>query len=137
MYFLLVCVLNRFSRVQFFATPWTVAHQVPLSMGFSRQEYGSGLPCPPPRDLPNPGIKPRPPSLQADSLQTEPPGKPKNTGVVSLSLLQGDLPDPGTELGSPALHILCQLSYQGTPLTHRYFYSSFSFSYTNFNLILS
>ena len=57
------------------ATPWTVAHQVPLSMGFSRQEYLSGLPCPPPGDLPNPGIKPRSPILQADSLPTELQGK--------------------------------------------------------------
>ena len=46
--------------------PWTVAHQAPLSMGFSRQEYWSGLPFPSPRDLPNPGIKPRSPALQAD-----------------------------------------------------------------------
>ena len=56
-------------------TPWTVAHQAPLSMGFSRQEYWSGLPCPPPGDLPNPGIEPWPPALQADSLLSEPPGK--------------------------------------------------------------
>ena len=53
--------------------------------GFSRQEYWSGLPCPPPGDLPNPRIKPRPPALQADSLLTEPPGKPKNTGLSILS----------------------------------------------------
>ena len=51
-------MLNRFSNVQLFATPWTVAHQAPLSMGFSRQERWSGLPCPPPGDLPNPGIQP-------------------------------------------------------------------------------
>ena len=57
--------------------------------GFSRQEYWSGLPCPPPGDLPNPGIEPRSPTLQADSLPPEPSGKPKNTGVGSLSLLQG------------------------------------------------
>ena len=57
-------------------TPQTVAHQAPLSMGFSRQEYWSGLACPPPGDLPNPGIKPRSPALQADSLPAEPPGKP-------------------------------------------------------------
>ena len=56
-------------------TPWTVAHQAPLSMGFSRQGYWSGLPCPPPGDLPNPGIEPRSPTLQADSLPSEPPGK--------------------------------------------------------------
>ena len=49
--------LSRFSCVWLFATPWTVAHRLPLSMGFSRQEYWSGLPCPPPGDLPNPGIK--------------------------------------------------------------------------------
>ena len=50
-------LLSHFSRVQFFATPWTVAHQAPLFMGFSRQEYWSGLPCPPPGDLPDPGIE--------------------------------------------------------------------------------
>ena len=49
---------GRFSCVQLFATPWTVAHQAPLSVGFSRQEYWSGLPCPSPGDLSDPGIKP-------------------------------------------------------------------------------
>ena len=53
-----VCVLNYFGHVQFLVTLWTVAHQVPLSMGFSRQGYWSRLPCPPPEGLPNPGIKP-------------------------------------------------------------------------------
>ena len=62
------------------ATPWTVACQAPLSMGFSRQEYWSGLPCPPPAGLPNPGIEYRSPALQADSLPTEPPGKPSIVG---------------------------------------------------------
>jgi len=57
-------------------TPWTVACQTPLSMGFSRQEYWSGLPFLFPGDLPNPGIKPRSPALEADSLLSEPPGKP-------------------------------------------------------------
>ena len=52
-------------------TPWTVAHQAPLSVGFSRQEYWSGLPFPSPGDLPNPGIEPGPPALQADPLSTE------------------------------------------------------------------
>ena len=50
-------VLSRFSRVRLFVTPWTVAPQAPPSMGFSRQEYWSGLPCPPPGDLPNPGTE--------------------------------------------------------------------------------
>ena len=53
-----VCVLKRFSRVQLFAALWTIACQVPLSMGFSRQEHWSGLPCPPPGDLPDPEIEP-------------------------------------------------------------------------------
>ena len=65
------------SRVQLFATPWTVAHQAPLSMEFSRQEYWSGLPFPFPGHIPNPGIEPRFPALQADSLASEPPGKPQ------------------------------------------------------------
>ena len=56
-------------------TSWTVACQASLSMGFSRQEYWYGLPFPPPGDLPNPGIGPRSPALQADSLPSEPPGK--------------------------------------------------------------
>ena len=56
-------------------TPWTVACQAPLPMGFSRQEYWSGLPFPSPEDLPNPGIEPRSPALQADSLPTELQGK--------------------------------------------------------------
>ena len=64
------------SRVQLFATPWTVACQAPLSMGFCRQEYWCGLPFPSLVDLPKLGIKPRSPLLQADSLPSEPPGNP-------------------------------------------------------------
>ena len=70
------------SGVWLFATPWTVAHQAPPSMGFSRQEYWSGLPFPSPGesswpgDLPDPGIEPGSPALQADALPLEPPGKP-------------------------------------------------------------
>ena len=80
------------SRVRLFVTPWTIAHQAPLSMGilqarilewvamlFSRGE----------------GIEPRSPALWEDSLPSEPPGKPKNTGVGSLSLLQGIFPTQG------------------------------------------
>ena len=63
------------SRVRLFATPWTVAYQAPPFMGFSRQEYWSGLPFPSPGDLPDPGIEPRSPALQADALTSEPPGK--------------------------------------------------------------
>ena len=62
------------SRVRLFATPWTVAYQAPLSMGFSRQECWSELPFPSPGDLPEPGIEPGSPALQADALPSEPPG---------------------------------------------------------------
>ena len=63
------------SRVWLFVTLWTVARQGSQSMGFSRQEYWSGLPCPSQEDLPDPGIKPRSPALQADSLLFEPRGE--------------------------------------------------------------
>ena len=69
------CVCSSFSRVQL-CHPWTVAHLAPLSMEFSRQKYWRGLPFPSPGDLPNPGIKPLSPVLQADSLPAELPGKP-------------------------------------------------------------
>ena len=75
-----VCVL---SRVWLFATPWTVAHQAPLSMEFSRQEYWSGLPFPPLRDLPNPDIKlasPVAPGLAGGFFTTAPPGKSSTCG---------------------------------------------------------
>ena len=64
------------SCVRLFATPWAVAYQAPPSMGFSRQEYYSGLPFPSPGDLPDPGIKPWSPAFQSDALTPEPPGKP-------------------------------------------------------------
>ena len=64
------------SRVRLFVTPWTVAHQAPPSVEFSRQEYWSGLPFPSPGDLPDPGIEPGSPTLQTDALPSEPPGKP-------------------------------------------------------------
>ena len=64
------------SHVRLFATPWTIAYHAPPSMEFSRQEYWSGLPYPSPGDLPDPGIEPTSPALQADALPSEPPGKP-------------------------------------------------------------
>ena len=72
------------SRVQLFATPWTVVHQAPLLMGLSRQEYWSELPVPSPGDLPKPGIKPGSLPLKADSLPSEPQGI-----LLSHSLLSG------------------------------------------------
>ena len=111
-------VLCLVSHVQLFATPWTIARQTPLSMGFSRSEYWSGVPCPPPGGLPSPGVRSRFPALQADSLPPEPPGKPRNAGVGSLTLLQGVFPAQGSDPGF--LHcrwILYHLSHQGSPRT--------------------
>ena len=96
------------SRVRLFATPWTVAYQAPRSMGFSRQEYWSGLPFPSPGDLPNPGIEPGSPALQTDTLPSEPLG--------SLSLLQWIFLTQ--ELNQGLLHcrqILYHMSHKGSP----------------------
>ena len=79
-------MLSRFIHVHLLVIPWTVAHQAPLSMGFSRQEYWSGLPCPPPGDLPNQRIEPMSPALQADSFLSEPAGKPESFLEVEIIL---------------------------------------------------
>ena len=103
--------------------------QAPLSIEFSSQEDWSGLPCPLPGVLPNQGIEPRSPVLKMDSLPSEPPGKLKNTGVGSLSILQGTFPTQ--ELNQRLLHcggILYQLSYQGSPIFH--YISSVQFSHS-------
>ena len=116
--------MKSLSRVRLFATPWTVAHQAPRSMKFSRQEYWSGLPFSSPGDLPNPGIEPRSPALQAGALPSESPVASDSfatpwTVAHQAPLLMGfprqeywsglpfpsprDLPDPGIEPASPAL----------------------------------
>ena len=77
------CVLYRFSRVPLFVTPWIIAHQAPLSMGFSGQEYWSGLPCLPPGNLPDPGIELT--SLTSPSMA--PSGKPHGTDAVHTRLI--------------------------------------------------
>ena len=106
--------------------------------GFSRQEYWSGLPCPPPGDLPNPGIKPRSPKFQVDSLLSEPPGNPKNTRVGSLFLLQGIFPTQESNQG--LLHcrpILYQLSYpEALPKAIWPYSCFFFFSLSLFHTIL-
>ena len=135
-------MLNRFSDVQVFVTLWSVAHQAPLSMGFSRQEYWSGwLFPPPPGDLPDPGIEPL--SLMSPALvggvsntsatkvkvaQSSPTLRPhviyspwnspdQNIGVGSLSLLQVIFPTQGSNPGLPhCRQILYQLSHKGSPL---------------------
>ena len=75
------------------ATPWTVAYQAPPSMGFSRQEYWSGLPLPSAGDLPSPEIEPGSPALQADSLPSEPSGKPYHWQWLPSILRMRDFPD--------------------------------------------
>ena len=83
----LVCEgVKSFSRVRLFATPWTVAYQAPPSMGFSRQEYWSGLPFPSLGGLPYPGIEPRSPTFQADVLTSGPPGKPPLNVLGTVNL---------------------------------------------------
>ena len=77
--FMYTYVVQLLRRVRLFATPRMVAYQAPLSMGFSRQKYWSGLPFPSPADLSNPGTKPGSPALQTDALPSEPPGKPCGT----------------------------------------------------------
>ena len=77
-YYHLLLLLSCFSRAQLCVTLWTIAHQALLSVGFSRQEY-CRVPCPPPGDLPNTGIEPRPPALQADSLPLIYQGSPITT----------------------------------------------------------
>ena len=97
-------------------TPWTVAHQAPQSMEFSRQEHWSGLPCPSPGDLPNPGIEPGSPALQADSSPSEPPGKPiffwrSTTNVTAIKPLDCFLSCTPTNFKS-----VLQLNFQSTLL---------------------
>ena len=127
-----------FSRVRLLATLWTAARQAPLSLGFSRQECWSGSPCPPPGDLPDPGIEPASPALQADSLLSEPLGKldgghilvgilcvsffkdyifaGKNTGVGFRFLLQEIFHTQGLNLGLlNCRQILYPLNHQGSP----------------------
>ena len=74
--------VKSFSCVRLFVTPWSVAYQAPPSMGFSGQEYWSGLPFSSPGDFPDPGIEPGSPAFQADALTSEPPGKPKRSYEV-------------------------------------------------------
>ena len=78
------CVLSCFNHVWLFATLWTVAHRAPLSMGFSRQEYWSGLSWPPPEDLPNPGVEPTSPVFPASAGSSLPLAPPGNSLVFVL-----------------------------------------------------
>ena len=104
------------SHVRLFATPWTLAYQAPPSMGFSRQECWSGLPFPSPGDLLNPGIKPRPPALQADALPSK-----RRFQKEGLLFLPGNLQwklvnslHATTHLGEKILQRLLERSFRGT-----------------------
>ena len=116
-----VCVLSCFGRVWLSVTPWTVAHQAPLSMGFSRQEHWSGLPFPSPGDLSDPGIEPEPPAWQAVSLLWVPTGKPKrrwtcnsSRSLCPLPLHGGKSPlSSGWEVLSGGSCVLSRLSFTG------------------------
>ena len=138
-------MINRFSHVQVFVTLWSVAHQAPLSMGFSRQEYWSGwLFPPPPGDLPDPGIEPlsltspavaggvsntsatkvkvarSSPTLRPHVIYSPWDSPHQNIGVGSLSLLQGIFPTQGSNPGLPhCRQILYQLSPKGSPVPLR------------------
>ena len=104
-------VPSRFSCVRLFETPWTVAHQAPLSMGFSREEYPSGLPFPPPGDLPDPGIKPTSPtapSLQADPSRLSHQESPTFPSSPSLQV----------EAGLPAFDCRQSLPLPGSRFPH-------------------
>ena len=92
------CMLNHFSHVLLFLTPWTVAHQVALSMGFPWQECWTRLPFPSPGYLPNPGIEPVSPALQADSLPSEPHSKHHHLEMVCSLERWNERGDPGLKL---------------------------------------
>ena len=93
-------VLSRSVVSDFFATPWTVAHQAPLPMGFSRQEYWSGLPCPPPRDLPNPGL----PHCRQILYHLTHQGSPRILEWVANPFFR-ESSQPRNRTGSPALQV--------------------------------
>ena len=103
-----------------FASPWSVARQTPLSVGFPRQEYWSGLLCPPPGDLPKPGIEPKPPALAGLFFATEPSGKPLN----SIKIL--------------SYTVICRISHQCWSYVSVLLNSfSFASSFANLHAVLS
>ena len=110
MFYSRVFMLSHVSCVQLFATPWTVAHQAPLPMGFSRLEYCSGLPRPPPGDLPNLGIELWS-AWQVDSLPLAPPGKPNFTHSLKPNKLSGNANNNARFCSSYRCHLWKQEEY--------------------------
>ena len=144
-YCVCVCVcVKLLSHVRLFATPWTVAHQAPPSMRFSRQEYWSGLPFPSPGDLPNLGTEPSSPALLVDSLPSEPPGKPSKPAIQKRkekkkSLNPRKRERPSLDIGSTFLRKGCPLTgfINWTGWTRSFFHSSlriwvFSWTFAKF-----
>ena len=126
---LLCCITETiFSQNRLFETPWAVARQAALSKKFSRQEYWSGLPFPSPGNLPDSGIKPRSPAMQAASLQSEAPGKPKST-VLQLKKKKSSLQSSHISHSSLLSQVSELSSWVAMPrLLHSYlFFFSFSF----------
>ena len=118
-------MFSRFSCVWLFVTPWTVAHLVPLSLGSPQERILEWVAMTSSWGFSQPWDRLRSPTLWTDSLLTEPPPKPKNTGVGSLSLFQGNRPDPGIEPQS--LHcrqILYLLRYQGSTAMHHILFNT-------------
>ena len=103
----LLLLLSRSVMFNCFATLWTVAHQTPVSMEFSRQEYWSGLPCPPPWDLPDPGIKPESPALTGVFFITGPLGKPSHEPTVG----QNHLPQSPLYIKCRRTHVIYRMLY--------------------------
>ena len=110
-------MLSRFSHAQLFVTLWTLAFQAPLSMGIPQAKLPGWTAMPSFKGSFQSGTKSRSPALQADSLLSEPPGKPKNSRVGSLSLLQGILTQESNQGLMHCSRILYQLSYRGSPYT--------------------
>ena len=114
----LVCMLSHFSHVQLFATLWTVACQAPLSMGFSWQEYQSGLTCPPPGDLPDPGIKPMSPALQVNLLLSHRQAPRLSWLLPILWARFSSLPGESMNFQYPIVHfVFCLISCSLKPWT--------------------
>ena len=114
-----ISVVQSLSRVQLFATHWTVAHEASLSVEFSRQEYWSGLPFPSPGDFPDPGIKPGSPALQADSLPSENQGSPNACMLLLLSCVSHvrlcATPETTAHQAPPSLEFSRQEHWSGLP----------------------
>ena len=115
--------MKSLSRVRLFATPWTVACQVPPSMGFSRQEHWSGLPFSSPGDLPDPGIEPRSPALRADTLPSEPPEKLRpSDSIYGVNNKKYDVKKQaqiGRGTGTQRKRTSCNYKFCQFPLTRR------------------